>query len=78
MNRKEDLDVIYIGSTYTVLFNKANYYMPYIVAWCFDSHSYTWEQGHYFESLKSAKKFFAEQEKANANCKYCETTLSSI
>ena len=38
----------------------------------FDPDSYTWDQGHYFCDLKSAKKFFAEQEKENANCKYCE------
>lgn len=70
--KKEDLVVLETGSAYTALFNKANYYTPYIVAWHFDPDSYTWDQGHYFESLKDAKKFFAEQEKANANCKYCE------
>ena len=37
-----------------------------------DGISYTWDQGHYFCDLKSAKKFFAEQERNNANCKYCE------
>lgn len=42
------------------------------MAWHFDPDSYTWDQGHYFESLKDAKKFFAEQEKENANCRYCE------
>lgn len=60
--KKEDLVVLETGSAYTALFNKANYYTPYIVAWHFDPDS----------SLKDAKKFFAEQEKANANCKYCE------
>lgn len=70
--KKEDLVVLETGSAYTVLFNKANYYTPYIVAWHFDPDSYTWDQGHYFESLKDAKKFFAEQEKENANCRYCE------
>lgn len=58
MNR-EDIVVLDTGSAYTALFNKANYYTPYIVAW-------------HFESLKDAKKFFAEQEKENANCRYCE------
>lgn len=70
--KKEDLVILDIGNAYTTLFNKANYYMPYIVAWHFDPYSCTWDQGHYFESLKAAKKFFAEQERNNANCRYCE------
>lgn len=70
--KKEDLVILDIGNAYTTLFNKANYYTPYIVAWHFDPYSYTWDQGHYFESLKDARKFFAEQERNNANCRYCE------
>lgn len=70
--KKEDLVVLETGSAYTALFNKANYYTPYIVAWHFDPDSYTWDQGHYFESLKDAKRFFTEQEKENANCRYCK------
>lgn len=69
---KNNLTVLERGSAYTALFNEKNTLTPYIVAWHFDPDSYTWDQGHYFESLKDAKKFFAEQEKANANCKYCE------
>lgn len=46
--KKEDLVVLETGSAYTALFNKANYYTPYIVAWHFDPDSYTWDQGHYF------------------------------
>ena len=71
MNRG-DIDILEIGNAYTALFNKKNSYMPDIVAWHFDPDSYTWDQGHYFCDLKSAKKFFAEQERNNANCKYCE------
>nr|DAZ02614.1 MAG TPA: hypothetical protein [Caudoviricetes sp.] len=71
MNR-EDIDILEVGNAYTALFYKKNHYQPYIVAWHFDPDSYTWDQGHYFCDLKSAKKFFAEQERNNANCKYCE------
>lgn len=39
--KKEDLVVLETGNTYTALFNKANYYTPYIVAWHFDPDSYT-------------------------------------
>ena len=69
---KNDLTVLERGNAYTILFNEKNTLTSYIVAWHFDPDSYTWDQGHYFCDLKSAKKFFAEQEKANANCKYCE------
>ena len=69
---KNDLDILEVGNAYTTLFNKKNHYQPYIVAWHFDPDSYTWDQGHYFCDLKSAKAFFAENERNNANCKYCE------
>ena len=64
---KNNLTVLERGNAYTILFNEKNTLTSYIVAWHFDR-----DQGHYFCDLKSAKKFFAEQEKANANCKYCE------
>ena len=50
MNR-EDIVVLETGSAYTALFNKANYYTPYIVAWHFDPDSYTWDQGQYCENI---------------------------
>lgn len=54
MNR-EDIDILEVGNAYTALFYKKNYYTPYIVAWHFDPDSYTWDQGHYFESLKEQR-----------------------
>lgn len=64
---KNNLTVLERGNAYTILFNEKNTLTSYIVAWHFDPDSYTWDQGHYFCDLKSAKKFFAEQEKANAD-----------
>lgn len=74
---REDIDILEVGNAYTTLFYKKNHYQPYIVAWHFDPYSCTWDQGHYFCDLKSAKAFFAKQEKENANCRYCENIDSS-
>ena len=77
MNR-EDIDILEVGNAYTALFYKKNHYQPYIVAWHFDPDSYTWDQGHYFCDLKSAKKFFAEQERNNASIAKSLIALTGI
>lgn len=69
---KKNLTVLERGNAYTALFNEKNTLTPYIVAWHFDPDSYTWDQGHYFTDVKSARDFFEEQERQNANCKYCD------
>ena len=69
---KKNLVVLECGNAYTALLNEKNTLTPYIVAWHFDPDSYTWDQGHYFADVKSARDFFEEQERQNANCQYCE------
>ena len=70
MNR-DDIDILEVGNAYTALFYKKNHYQPYIVAWHFDPDSYTWDQGHYFCDLKSAKKFLPTDSKKDPISSSC-------
>lgn len=33
-------------------------FCSYVVAWCFDPDRMEWGQGHYFDSLEEARKYY--------------------
>lgn len=35
-------------------------FCSYVVAWCFDPETIEWGQGHYFEDLDDARKYYRE------------------
>ncbi len=35
-------------------------FCSYVVAWCFDPDAMEWGQGHYFDSLDDARKYYRE------------------
>lgn len=47
-------------SKYTLLYSPNREYFPYLVVWLLDRKTGIWEQGHYFEKLPNAIKFFNE------------------
>lgn len=35
-------------------------FCSYVVAWCFDPETVEWGQGHYFEDLDDARRYYRE------------------
>ena len=35
-------------------------FYSYVVAWCFDPETIEWGQGHYFEDLDDARRYYRE------------------
>jgi len=44
--------------TPVALVDRGTKFCSYVVAWNFDSRSGTWGQGHYFDSLNDAIKYY--------------------
>ena len=45
------------------LVDRGTGFQPYVVAWCYDEDSRTWGQGHYFQKLKDAVKYYEKNYK---------------
>lgn len=62
-NDRMEFEVIDINDNYALLFGTTRTFQPYVVAWGLQKDG-SWNQGHYFNDLDSAKKFFRKASKS--------------